>query len=113
MLGCIGADEAPRRNRHVAPLEVDPAVVHAAIRLVHFAEGMTEAACRGPVPMMIQEAVSQLVGDETDQHGPRNLVTATLAHDVALLDLDDLAVARIDPRDAGPQEDPVPPITNA
>ncbi len=113
MLRCVGAHEVARRNRHIPPLEVDPTVVHPAVGLVHFSEGVPEAAGLGPVPVMIQKAVPELVGDETHEHRPRNLVAPALAHDVALLDLDDLGVAGIHARHPGTQQHPVSPVPNA
>ena len=112
VLGRVGADVVPRGDRDAPALEVHPGVVHRAVGLVHLAEGAAEATGAGPVPVVVQEAVAQLVGDETDEHGPGDLVLPPLAHDVALLDLDDLRIARVHARDAGPEQHPVAPVAD-
>src|SRR5438093_5556407 len=110
MLGSVGADEIAGRDGDAAALEVDPGVVHAAVGLVHLAECPAEPAAPGPIPVMVEKAVAQLVGEETDQHGPRDLVLPPLAHDVALLDLDRLGVARVHARDPRAEQHPVAPV---
>src|SRR4051794_33192320 len=62
VLGRVGADMVGGRYRDAPPLKVDPGIVHAAVGLVDFAEGPPELTGAGPVPMMIQKAVAQLVG---------------------------------------------------
>jgi hypothetical protein len=59
---------------------------------------------------MVEETVSQLVGKEPHEHGPGDLVPPPPANDIALLDLDDLGILRIDAGDAGAEKDPVAPI---
>src|SRR6185369_5430998 len=61
---------------------------------------------------MVQEAVSQLVADEPDQHGPGYLVAAAYADDVVFFDLDDLGILGIHARHAGPQQYPKTPVGN-
>jgi hypothetical protein len=113
VLGGVGADVVTGRDGDAPALEIDPGVVHPAIGLVHLAEGAAERAGAGPVPVVIQEAVTQLVGDQPDQHGPGDLVLPSLAHDVPLLNLDGLGIARVHPGHAGPEQHAVPPVADA
>src|SRR4051812_24553598 len=83
----VGADVVGRRDRNAPALEIDPGIVHPAVRLIHFAESPAELTGAGPVPMMIQEAMPQLMSDEAHEHGPGNFVPPALPDHVALLDL--------------------------
>jgi hypothetical protein len=112
VLGGVGADEVARGDGDPAALEVDPGVVHPPVGLVHLAERAPEPAAPGPVPVVVQEAVAQLVGQQADQHGPGDLVLPPLADHVALLDLDRLGIARIDAGDPGPKQHAIAPVAD-
>src|SRR5215203_3011855 len=70
VFGRVRADEVRGCNRDPAALEIHPGVIHPAVRFVHLAEGAAELTGAGPVPVMIQKAVAQLMSEEADQHGP-------------------------------------------
>src|SRR2546427_8563172 len=89
MAGRVGRHVIHRIDRHPAALEIDPGVVQAAVGLVDLPEGAPESGGARPAPIVVQEAVSQLMGDEPDQQGPGDLVAPSLPYHVALLDLHD------------------------
>jgi hypothetical protein len=62
---------------------------------------------------MVQKAVTQLVRQQAHQHCPRDLIPMAPAHYVALLDLDDTRVLRVNTGDAGAQQHPIAPILDA
>src|SRR3954451_7907774 len=113
VLGGIRADVVRGCDRNAPALEVDPGIVHAAVGLVHLTEGPPELTGAGPVPVMVQEAVAQLVSDEAHEHGPGNFVPPALADDVALLDLHHVGVLRIHTRYPGPKKNPIVPILDS
>src|SRR5262249_2989199 len=57
-----------------------------------------------------QEAVPQLVTDESHQHGPGHFVAPAHAHHVVLLDLNDLGVLGIHARNPGPEQHAIAPV---
>src|SRR5690242_14676505 len=101
------------RNGYAPALKVHPGVVHTAIGLVDLTKRAAKLAGTRPVPVMIQEAVTQLVSDEADEHGPGDFIPSPLAHHIALLDFDHPGVFGIDAGNAGTEQDPISPILDA
>src|SRR5256885_7158429 len=109
----VGGDVVWEGGRHAATLEVDPLGVGHPVRLAHFAERAAEPSGARERPVVIQERVAQLVENQPGEHVPGDLVAATLAGDIAALDLDDLGGAVRHTRDSGPEQYPVIPILEA
>jgi hypothetical protein len=62
---------------------------------------------------MVQKAVTQLMGEQSYEHRPRDLVAAAFSYDVALFDLDDIGIERINSGYPGTEQNTIAPVPYA
>src|SRR5574341_160520 len=111
--GSVARDVVRQGGRYAASLEVHPGIVHAAVGLEDLAKGAPESLAVGPAPVVIQEAVAQLVRHEPHQHGPVDLQAGAPLGHVALFNLHDLGPPWIHAGDARAEEHAVAPRLDA